>query len=215
MPNCGAAIEVRRIGSSEVGLAAAVLGNSMRDSPVHVAAFGGSEASREKALTGVLLALITAQVKKKGVVLAAFKEGEMVGVCGMMRPGFCQFSLLERLALLPNLLWQYGVRGGWRLISIAQNWSRHDFTERHWHLGPVGVLRELQGQGIGSSLLRQFTNRMDDAGAAAWLETDKAINVFFYRQHGFEVEAEDLVRGVHCWFMKRTLEGLTQSAEFG
>jgi hypothetical protein len=56
---------------------------------------------------------------------------------------------------------------------------------------------------------------MDDAGAAAWLETDKAINVSFYRQHGFEVEAEDLVRGVHCWFMKRTLEGLTQSAEFG
>jgi ribosomal protein S18 acetylase RimI-like enzyme len=61
----------------------------------------------------------------------------------------------------------------------------------------------MQGQGIGSRLLREFCRIVDEEKTAAWLETDKEINVSFYQKHGFDVVAKDIVNGVPNWFMKR------------
>ena len=53
-------------------------------------------------------------------------------------------------------------------------------------------------------LLRVFCERMDGAGEAAYLETDKEINVRFYERFGFEVVGGEEVRGVMPnWFMTR------------
>jgi len=67
----------------------------------------------------------------------------------------------------------------------------------------VGIERDLQGQGIGSLLIREFSRIVDAENLSAWLETDKDVNVSFYRKHGFEVVAEDAVNGVQNWFMER------------
>lgn len=201
--NSGDAIEIRTIATSEVPLAAAVLGRGMRDNPLHVAALGGDPTVREKALAGVFRAFLAMEVATKGLVVGAFKNEALVGVCGMMRPGRCQLAPSERVALLPKLLWHCGLGGTGKLLSQFGNWSRHDLAGPHWHLGPVGIEREMQGQGIGSLLLREFSRIVDDEVAAAWLETDKEINVSFYRKHGFEVVVEDTVNGVPNWFMER------------
>jgi len=197
-------MEIRTIRSSEVPVAAAVLGRGMRDNPLHVVALGHDPTVRERALTGVFRSFLAMEVAKKGRVVGAFKDGALVGVCGMMRPGCCQLAPPERVVLLPRLLWHCGLGGTGKLLSQFGNWSRLDLAAPHWHLGPVGIEPELQGQGVGSLLLREFSRMVDTEATAAWLETDKEINVSFYRKHGFEVAAEKVVNGLPNWFMKRT-----------
>jgi GNAT superfamily N-acetyltransferase len=175
----------------------------MRDNPLHVAALGDDPKVRERALTGVFRAFLAMEVTKKGRALGAFKDGVLVGVCGMMQPGCCQLALFERIRLLPILLWHCGLVGTGTLLSQFGHWAKLDPATPHWHLGPVGIMRELQGQGIGSLLLREFSRMVDAAAMSAWLETDKEINVSFYRKHGFEVVTEAVVNGVPNWLMER------------
>jgi ribosomal protein S18 acetylase RimI-like enzyme len=203
MTNTSEATEIRTLAASDVGLAAAVLGRGMRDNPLHIAALGEDPAFREKALAGVFRAFLAMEVATKSLAVGAFKHGSLVGVCGMMRPGCCQLAPPEKTMLLPTLLWNCGVRGTGKLLSQFGNWSTHDPAKPHWHLGPVGIERELQGQGLGSLLLREFSRIVDDEKATAWLETDKEVNVPFYRKHGFDVVAEDTANGVPNWFMER------------
>jgi ribosomal protein S18 acetylase RimI-like enzyme len=196
-------IEIRTLLLSEVKLAAAVLARGMRDNPTNIAALGADPVFRERALEGVFRSFLSMEIATKGLVLGAFKNGTLVGVCGMMKPGCCQLAPLEKIALLPKMLWNCGVRGTGKLLSQFGNWSTHDPAKPHWHLGPVGIERELQGQGIGSELIREFSRIVDDKKATAWLETDKDVNVTFYQKHGFVVVAKDTVNGAPNWFMER------------
>lgn len=200
----GIHLDLRPLVLGEVGQAANVLARGMRDNPLHVAALGQHPAARARALAGLFRGFLAMEVAEKGRVVGAFQNGTMVGVCGMMRPGCCQLAPLEKVTLLPKLLWHCGFKGTGRFLAQFGNWSRHDLPTPHWHLGPVGIVPELQGKGIGSQLMRDFCAFLDAGKAAAWLETDKEINVTFYRRHGFEVVAEDTVNGVANWFMERS-----------
>jgi GNAT superfamily N-acetyltransferase len=195
-------IEIRDLTPGETDAAAAVLGRGMRDNPLHVQAFGPDPDSRERALTRVFQGVLR-QYVPKGVVLGAFSPDTLVGVCAMVEPGRCQPSGGERLRLLPEAIAGAGLGGTVRLLKWVGTWARHDPREPHWHLGPVGVERRLQGQGIGTSLLRVFCQRMDALQAMAYLETDKRENVTFYERFGFEVRAEEPVLETLNWFMLR------------
>ena len=76
---------------------------------------------------------------------------------------------------------------GDRILSWIGEWSKHDPKEPHVHLGPVGVDRDRQGQGIGSLLMAEHCRRLDEAGTTGYLETDKDVNVPFYERFGYEV----------------------------
>ena len=90
-----------------------------------------------------------------------------------------------------------------RRFGAAGEWARRDLAEPHWHLGPVAVDPQLQGQGVGTAMLTAFCSRMDDLSMLSYLETDKYKNVRFYRRLGFAVVAEAEVLGVPNWFMSR------------
>jgi ribosomal protein S18 acetylase RimI-like enzyme len=60
----------------------------------------------------------------------------------------------------------------------------------HWYLLNLAVRPELQGQGLGSTLLRYGLNRAQQQGRPCFLETSKAGNVPFYQRHGFRVVSE-------------------------
>ncbi len=83
------------------------------------------------------------------------------------------------------------------------NWSKHHPEEPHWHLGPIAIVPEMQGQGIGSQLLEHFCKQVDQAGQAAYLETDRPENVPLYERFGFSVTGETILLGVRNWFMWR------------
>jgi GNAT superfamily N-acetyltransferase len=193
---------VRELRSEELGVAAAVLGRGMRDNPLHQQVFGADPAHRESALRR-LFTVVLAQERLKGAILGAFSGETLVGVCGMAQPGRCQPGAREKLSLLRALV----PGNSWTSVLAALRWSsawaRHDPPAAHWHLGPVGVERDFQRQGIGTALLAAFAERMDSARTLAYLETDKPVNLPFYERFGFKLTAEAVVVGVPNWFMIR------------
>jgi ribosomal protein S18 acetylase RimI-like enzyme len=205
------AVVVRELSAAETAAAAEVLARGMRDNPLHVQAFGPDPESREQTLIKMFQGVLPLY-GPKGLLLGAFSgatpgtPGILVGVCGMVRPGRCRPGPGEQLRLLPGLVSGSGVGGAARLLSWTGAWSRLDPPEPHWHLGPVGVERHLQGRGIGSALLRAFLERIATDRSAAYLETDKWENVRFYERFGFAVAIEAPVLGVPNWFMIRPEE---------
>ena len=90
-----------------------------------------------------------------------------------------------------------------RVGRWLSDWERRDPDAPHSHYGPFGVEPALQGRGIGSLVLGEYTRRLDADGLDAYLETDKPENVALYSRFGFEVIDEGGLLGTPNWFMWR------------
>ena len=104
---------------------------------------------------------------------------------------------------IPSLLRRIVTRLGWQEVRAA--WGREAVDrfqafvadrddavgslapQPHWHLTWLGVEPGQQGQGIGSTLVRQMTTRADAEGMACWLFTFASRNVPIYEHLGFHV----------------------------
>lgn len=60
-------------------------------------------------------------------------------------------------------------------------------SEPHWYLPILGVDPLYQGKGIGSSLLRHATTKLDSDNVLAYLESSNPRNIPLYERYGFEV----------------------------
>ena len=60
-------------------------------------------------------------------------------------------------------------------------------TYEHWYLPWFGVDLTAQGSGLGSQLIRQCLNVVDQTHCHAYLETPNPRTISFYNRHGFEV----------------------------
>ncbi|HLY74710.1 MAG TPA: GNAT family N-acetyltransferase [Planctomycetota bacterium] len=194
----------RNLTDDELPAAAAVLGEALRDNPLHVRVFGGDSAAREFALARLFEGALR-RIQDHGAIEGAFENGRLLALCGRMPPGHCRVGFLKRLRYVPSLLSANPLPTVLRILSWAGAWGREDPSAPHWHLGPVGVLRTHQGMGIGSALLNAFCARMDQEPSTACLETDKDVNVKFYERAGFRIVHRKDVLGVPCWFMSRTI----------
>lgn len=193
-------VQVRPLEVDELDDAAALLGRGMADNPMHVAVYGGDDASRERAhgrLMGVLLSMSPATT-----VDAAVRDGQLVGVAAAAPPGHCRPGPAARLALV-GCAAALGPRVAVRLVAWSRGWAAHDPAEPHVHLGPVSVDRGRRGEGIGHALLTHHVGHLDAAGLVGHLETDRPEAVGFYRRFGFDVVREHEVLGVRTWFMRR------------
>ena len=197
-----AEVEIGIIVPSEMPEAVAMLARGMRDNPLHLAVFGDDPGRREALIERTFAAGADTLAWHAHMLVARDADGRIVGACGMQPPGKCQPTPRQSLRLLPAALkGGPGIAG--RTFRWLGAWSKQDPKEPHWHVGPLGVDAHLQGQGIGSSLMRVFCAQMDAAGDNAYLETDKSINVRFYEKFGFEVVHSEDVLGVTSWYMIR------------
>lgn len=130
------------------------------------------------------------------------QNGQIIGALNMAEWPNCQLSPLETLAIMPRTLGLFKSTM-FRALQLQSAWAKHDPKQRHWHLGPVGVLPKVQGQGVGSRLLEECCKIIDQGKDAAYLETDRAINVPFYERFGFAVTEKQDILGVTNWFMWR------------
>ncbi len=194
-------VDIGTLNPSEIEAALEVTARGMRDNPMHVAAFGEDPEVRRRKFRVLMSAAFSIKDLSQALV-ARDADGKILGVCGMISPGECRPTIAEALRFLPHLL-SNGPRACGRTMRWMGAWAKHDPDERHWHLGPLAVDAHLQGMGIGSKLMRVFCARMDALGDAAYLETDKPINVRFYERFGFEVLGEQDVIGASSWFMLR------------
>jgi GNAT superfamily N-acetyltransferase len=195
-----ASIEVRDLRTDEVPEAVGVLARGMRDNPLHVAAYGDDPDRRARCHARLMRGLF--RVFPAQQPICAVRDGALVGVTGVAPSGTCQPTVAQRLRLLPSVV-ALGPRTAARVGKWISVWAKHDPDEAHVHLGPLAGDAHLQGQGIGSLIMKEHCRRLDRTGDVAYLETDKRDNVTFYERFGFEVLGEDLVLGVPNWFMRR------------
>lgn len=193
-------LEVSPLRAGEFPDAIEVLARGMRDNPIHVAALGPDPQKRIKGLRGIFTGLF--KVMSAQAPLIARQDGKILGVTGVAPAGTCQPGTGQKLRFLPHVL-ALGPYTAGRVMGWTGVWARHDPSEPHSHLGPFAVDAHLQGRGIGSRILDQYTRRLDEAGEVGYLETDKQINVRLYERFGYEVIAEQEVLAVPCWFMRR------------
>jgi ribosomal protein S18 acetylase RimI-like enzyme len=130
---------------------------------------------------------------------AAVGDGAAVGfVCGTTQPeGFYgRFFRARWGQLLPVLAWaalrrpSLVARIAWRVASPPQVSE----TKGGASLLSIAVLRDHQGQGLGSALVEQFFQEMQRRNVRhVHLTTDKEDNAIanrFYRQNGFQLVRE-------------------------
>jgi GNAT superfamily N-acetyltransferase len=74
-----------------------------------------------------------------------------------------------------------------RMLKLIESLHPH---EPHWYLATLGTAPEVQGQGVGTALMRPVLDHCDANGLPAYLESSKERNVPFYSRHGFKVVKE-------------------------
>jgi ribosomal protein S18 acetylase RimI-like enzyme len=73
--------------------------------------------------------------------------------------------------------------------------GHHPTSPKHWYLYAIGTHTAAQGRGVGSALLRDRLDELDQRGEPAYLESSNIRNVPLYQRHGFEVVEEITVPG--------------------
>ena len=96
-------ITIRELAESDLPAAVGVVARGMRDNPLHIAALGTDVNQRINRLSGMFGAALPL-VLSKGVLLGAFDEDTLVGIAGMIAPGRCQPTLMEKLTLAPRIV---------------------------------------------------------------------------------------------------------------
>jgi GNAT superfamily N-acetyltransferase len=77
----------------------------------------------------------------------------------------------------------------------------HDIGIPHSHVGPIVVLPEFQGKGVGSKLMEDYFARLN--GCVSFLETFSESNVRFYGNHGYRLVATDFILGIKGYWLIR------------
>ena len=78
----------------------------------------------------------------------------------------------------------------------------------HWYLALISVEPELQGQGLGSALLRPMLARLDQEQMPCYLETQNQRNASMYERYAFRTLEEFTPPGrTRTWAMLREPQG--------
>ncbi len=196
----GYTVEIDTLRPDEYGEAAELVGRAMRDLPYAVAIWGDNPERRFRALQRLMDLLLPLM---KATPICARYEGTLAGIVGVAPPGTCAPTPSESLRLVPTLFLA-GPRDFMRMNRYFGQVFRHDPRRPHWHVGPVAVDPQLQGRGIGMKLMTALSERVDEAGGLAHLETDKSENVRFYTRAGYETAEMVDIMGVRNWMMQRS-----------
>jgi ribosomal protein S18 acetylase RimI-like enzyme len=76
------------------------------------------------------------------------------------------------------------------LAKVFKKMESYHPSEPHWYLPLIGVDPFLQGNGLGSALLKHTLIPCDRDNKFAFLESTNPRNVPLYERHGFEVLGE-------------------------
>ncbi len=197
-----ARVEVGGLWPEERADAIAVVARAMSTSPMARAVIGDDPALCHRHLVRFFTRFYRLAEHQRPLV--ARLEGRVVASTNDLVGGACRPSATIKLRSLPALA-ASGPRIAVRAARWLADWERRDPHDRpHSHYGPFGVEPALQGRGIGSLVMVEYTGRLDAGGEDAYLETDKPENVALYGRFGFEVIEEVEVLGVQNWFMWRS-----------
>jgi ribosomal protein S18 acetylase RimI-like enzyme len=194
-------IQIDRLHLEDYKEAAQLLAEALYPTPNFSAIFRNKPPQR--AIKGLSTATrISILERKHNLGLTARQEGRIVGVFIMIPSPHCRLTFFEDLRLMPGLVWAYG-KALPRIAKLSLLRNQKDPASPHWHCGPLGVLPQYQGHGIGTMLIREAMKIIDQTGMDAYAETASSDNVRLYRRFGFEVVGQMTIFGNTNWFMLR------------
>jgi GNAT superfamily N-acetyltransferase len=199
------AVEVGDTRPDEIEAAIEVVARAMADSPMALAV-AGDDLERSYGLVHRFFGRLYELASHQRPLVARF-DGRVIASTNDLVGRGCRLSNAKKLRLVPDLI-RARPRTAVRAVRWLDNWERRDPRRPHAHFGPFGVDPALQGQGVGSLVLREYTRRLDEAGEDSYLETEKPANVALYSRFGYEVIEQDEVLGVANWFMWRAAGAL-------
>ncbi|MBV8280224.1 MAG: GNAT family N-acetyltransferase [Verrucomicrobia bacterium] len=190
-------ITIREFSPEMTDDTADVLARAFVVNPLNVAAFGVDQVSMNKAFFRGGLRVM------RGRKLVALDGPHIVGFIHWVTSPRCQLPSLEKLAMLPRMIQEFGLQRSLRLSAWLTTWSKHDLKDPHCHLGPIGIDPAAQGRGIGQRLMGLYCEDLDRTTISGYLETDRPENVAFYQRFGFEMIKQVHVLGIPNFLMRR------------
>lgn len=131
-------------------------------------------------------------------------NGEGTGAAIWFPPEKWKIPTPHLLRLFPTMARTFGRRLPRVLGGISTIEKRHPKDPPHWYLEFLGTHRDIQRNGVGSSVIDFVLDRCDQEGIPAYLEASSPENVPFYVRHGFEeLEELRLKNGPPWWAMLR------------
>jgi ribosomal protein S18 acetylase RimI-like enzyme len=198
-------VEIQPIHREELPQAFDVLGKAFATQPSSIAIYKGrtqSDIEQGMKITfGAMLKYLPGQV------YVAKHDDSIVGVMRIVEWPSCQMKPLQIIKALPSLIKAGGLGEMLRGMKMRGTWANKDPKKPHWHLDPLGVVPNLQGQGIGSKMMEYYCNHLDKLGMSAYHETDRSENVKFYERFGFKVTGEEMIMDFPNWYMWRSPNG--------
>jgi ribosomal protein S18 acetylase RimI-like enzyme len=193
--------EARRATMADLDGMASALGRAFADDPLM--SYVIPDAGRRHRVLAPMFAL---ELGKMGLrVREVYTTPEQAGAAIWAAPDTWKTSPLSMLPMLPGMVRLMGVGGMRRLMNVFGTLEKRHPKESHWYLEGLGTDPDHQRRGVGAALMRPVLERCDADGVPAYLETQRAENVPYYRHHGFEVKGEvDVPKGgPHLWLMWR------------
>jgi ribosomal protein S18 acetylase RimI-like enzyme len=193
-------IKIRRMSASEMDAACELIGFAFADNPNTLAVVRGDQAKARRVMqTAVRVAKLG---RRYSHVLVAEKGGRLAGVLNAAQWPHCQLHAVEKLKVAPAMIRVMGAALP-RQLKILSAWAKRDPRKPHWHVGPIGVHPQLQGQGVGKALLGSFLQMVDEQDLPAYLETDVDRNIALYEKFAFVVIGQQGLLGINNRFMWR------------
>ena len=151
-----------------------------------------------------MYAMLLAKTMKIGFY-ETYTTDDHAGLAIWARPGAWEPPTKFMLPALPKMLRILGPRSFVRYMRAMVAVKKVHPEEPHWYLAGLGTDPPKQRFGVGRSLIAAVLARCDAEQLPAYLETQKAENVPYYKQFGFRVTGEmDLPGdGPHLWLMWR------------
>jgi len=193
-------IEIRPMAPGDMEAVCVVVGEAFSENPSTLANVRGDRNRASRVMRdGVRVAKFG---RVWSTALVATHQGDISGVLNAAKWPNCQLGGLEKVKTAPAMVWIMRSTLP-RALQMTRRRQAHDPAEPHWHVGPIGVRPDLQGLGIGSTLIRTFLEAADTEQAAVFLETDVDRNVTLYERFGFRMTSREDIVGVDTRFMWR------------
>lgn len=176
--------EVRRLDKSDADASAQSLADAFADDPLM--GWAGHFEDDPKRLTPVFRSAIAARFRHPEPLMFTTENHEATALWNA--PEHTELTSSELFRSLPAIVrsFRFGIVRLARLLQIVD--QAHP-SEPHYYLFAIGVRRDAQGSGLGSSVIQPMLDRCDEEGLPAYLENSKPRNEAFYVRHGFKPRA--------------------------
>ena len=198
--------QVDRLEPSEQADTVATLARAFHRDPLFDFLIPDAVSQARAALT--FLGSVLADAAPFGEVWVARSIETILGAAVWLPPGaYPRSARRNAVSILHDL--RSAHRIGRRIVPAFRLYAEidrvhHQVREPHWYLAVLGCDPGWQGRGVGSSLLAPVLERIDAGTAPGYLETQKKVNVPWYRRHGFDVVQEIQARGCPTmWAMRK------------